>query len=229
MTRALNWMLSNSMSVQEQRKQGHSTAHAEERFDLPLRILQVERDQKADGARIDYAITQAERDIAALRQRRLSHQELQRSINAVRDRIILTVRDVRRNMATRTIAAKNMEQIVEDRLLRQDFRFAADDLTDTKLRARFFELLARTPTYSLVQHLKDAIDAGNWACAENIRFEFQCREDRHRHCATFQTVLDEHALHDPVEMRKRLGNIRKVADEADARITELLRRCTVIE
>jgi hypothetical protein len=132
------------MSVQQHRKQRHSAASVEERFDWPTRILQVERDQKADGTRIDYAIAQAEREIVALRH--VGGQELQRSINAIRDRIILTVRDVRKNMARRTIAAKNMQAIVDDSFLRRSSRFATDDRTDEKLRTRFFELLARTPT-----------------------------------------------------------------------------------
>jgi hypothetical protein len=213
-----------SMSAQQHRKQRHSAADVEERFDLPTRILQLERDQKADGTRIDYAIAQAEREIVALgqRQRHLGPEDLQRSINAIRDRIILAVRDVRRNMVRRTTAAKNMEQIVDRRFLRQNLRFAADDVTDKKLRARFFELLARTPTSSLLRHLKDAIDAGNSACAENIRFEFQCRDDRHQYSAAFHMILDKESVRDPVEMRKRLANIRKAADEADARITGLL-------
>ncbi len=142
---------------------------------------------------------------------------------------ILTVRDVRKNMARRTIAAKNMQAIVDDSFLRRSSRFASDDRTDEKLRTRFFELLARTPTYSLLQHLMDAIDAGNFACAENIRFEFQCREDRQQYAATFDMILDKHAFRDPVEMRGRIANIRKVADDADARITDLLRRCAGIE
>ena len=220
--------MSTSMSVQQHRKQRHSAASVEERFDWPTRILQLERDQKADGTRIDYAIAQAQREIVALR-RHVGGQELQRSINVVRDRIILTVRDVRKNMARRTIAAKNMQGIVDDSFLRRSSRFATDDRTDEKLRARFFELLARTPTYSLLQHLMDAIDAGNSACAENIRFEFQCREDRQQYAATFHMILDKHAFRDPVEMRRRIANIRKVADDADARITGLLRRCAGIE
>jgi hypothetical protein len=220
--------MSTSMSVQQHRKQRHSAASVEERFDWPTRILQVERDQKADGTRIDYAIAQAQREIVAL-PRHVGGQELQRSINAIRDRIILTVRDVRKNMARRTIAAKNMQAIVDDSFLRRSSRFATDDRTDEKLRTRFFELLARTPTYALLQHLMDAIDAGNSACAENIRFEFQCREDRQQYCATFHMILDKHAFRDPVEMRRRIANIRKVADDADARITDLLRRCAVIE
>ena len=220
--------MSTSMSVQQHRKQRHSAASVEERFDWPTRILQLERDQKADGTRIDYAIAQAQREIVALR-RHVGGQELQRSINVVRDRIILTVRDVRKNMARRTIAAKNMQAIVDDSFLRRSSRFASDDRTDEKLRTRFFELLACTPTYALLQHLMDAIDAGNSACAENIRFEFQCREDRQQYCATFHMILDKHAFRDPVEMRRRIANIRKVADDADARITDLLRRCAGIE
>ena len=189
---------------------------------MPTRILQLERDQKDDGTRIDYAIAQAEREIVASGRRHLGPKELQRSVDVIRDRIILAVRDVRRNLVKRTIAAKNMEQTVDQRFLHQKLRFAADDLIDEELRARFFELLARTPTSSLLHHLEDALEAGNFACAENIRFEFQCRDDRHQYSGTFQMILDKHAVRDPVAMRRRLANIRKVADEADARITDLL-------
>jgi hypothetical protein len=212
------------MSLRQHRNERHSAGHAGARFNLPRKILRVERDQKADGTRIDNAITQAESEIAALRRRPLGPRELQRSINAIRDRIILTVRDVRQNMVKRTIAAKNMEGIVDDGFLCWNSRFSANGLVDEKLRARFFELFASTPTSLLIHHLHDAIDAGNFTCAENIRFEFQCRKDRQEYAAAFDMILEKNAFRDPVEMRKRLANILKAAEEADARITDLLRQ-----
>jgi hypothetical protein len=127
-------------------------------------------------------------------------------------------------MVKRTIAANNMQECVGDDLLRRHSRFAEDDLADAKLRTRFFELLERTPTFALIHHLRDAIDVGNIACAESIRFEFQCREDRRKYTASFEMILAKIALHDPVEMRKRLANIRNAAEKVDARVTDLLKR-----
>jgi hypothetical protein len=45
------------------------------------KILQAERDQKADEARIDDAITKAESEIAALERRQLGPEELQRQLS----------------------------------------------------------------------------------------------------------------------------------------------------
>jgi hypothetical protein len=203
----------------------HSADHAGEVLNFFLnRILQAERAQKADEARIDHAITKAESEIAALEQRHLGPKELQRAIITIRDQAILAIRDVRKNMVKRTTAAKTMEESVDDDFLRRRSRFAEGDLVDASLRTRFFEVLERTPTFELIYHLRDAIEVGNIACAESIRFEFQCREDRREYMASFEMILAKIALHDPVEMRKRLANIRNAAEKVDARITDLLKR-----
>jgi hypothetical protein len=194
---------------------------------LVKRIVQLERDQKADEDRIDAAITKTESEIARLEQRNLSAEELQKATITVRDRAILIIRDVRQNMVKRAIEAKNMQKSVDDDFLRQRSRFAADDLVDANLRTRFFKLLESTPTFVLVHHLLKAIEIGNAAYAEAIRFEFQCRNDRHRCMASFEMVLAKILLHDPVEMRKRLMNIRDAAEKVDTRVTDLLRRTTV--
>ena len=89
------------------RNDRHSADHAgEAAFNLPRTILQAERDQKADEARIDVAITKAESEIAALEQRHLGPKELQRAIITIRDQAILAIRDVRKNMVM-IIALRN--------------------------------------------------------------------------------------------------------------------------
>jgi hypothetical protein len=191
---------------------------------LLKRIVQTERDQKADEDRIDAAIARAETEIAALEQRHLAFEELQGAITAVRDRAVLIIRDVRKNMHKRTIAAKDMQKYLSDDFLRRCSRFAKDDLEDAKLRTRFLELLARTPTFALIDHLQDAVEAGNIACAELIRFEFQCRDNRHESMTRFETIAAKLSPHDPIEMRKRLANICKAAEMVDARVTHLLQQ-----
>jgi hypothetical protein len=188
------------------------------------RIVQTERDQKADEDRIDAAIARAGTEIASLEQRHLAPEELQRAITAIRDRVVLITRDVRKNMYKRTIAAKDMQECLSDDFLRQCSRFAKDDLEDAKLRTQFFELLARSPTFALIHHLEDAIEFGHVAWVENIRFEFRCRDDRFEYTANFEAILATIALHDPVEMRKRIANIRNATEKVDARVTDLLHR-----
>jgi hypothetical protein len=149
---------------------------------------------------------------------------LQKAIITIRDQAILTIRDVRKNMVKRAIAAKTMQGSVDDDFRRRRSRFAEDDLVDASLRTRCFEVLERTPTFELIHHLLKAIEVGNTACAESIRFEFQCRDDRHKYTASFEMIWAKIALHDPVEMRKRLANIRNAAEKVGARITDLLKR-----
>ena len=64
-------------------------------------IAEAERDQDADCARIDAATALAEREIAALEGQHLEPHEMRREWSAIRDRTILAIRDVRRNIAKR--------------------------------------------------------------------------------------------------------------------------------
>src|SRR6516165_5816015 len=73
------------------------------------KVLEIERRQLADCARVDYAITKSEDEIAALEELCLGPNELRREASVVRDRTVLAVREVRNNMAKRAITAKNMQ------------------------------------------------------------------------------------------------------------------------
>src|SRR5260370_28904977 len=133
----------------EPRSDRRSADHVGEVFNLANKILQAERDQKADETRIDDAITKAEGEIAALEQRDLDPEVLQRAIITICDRAILTIRDVRKNMLKRTIAARNMQESVDDDFLRRCSRFAEDDLADANLRTRFVEVVERLTAVGL--------------------------------------------------------------------------------
>ena len=109
------------------------------------KVLEIERHQLADYARVDYAITKGEGEIAALEELCLGPNELRRKTSIVRDRTVLEVREVRNNMAKRAITAKNMQgSLVES--LRQRSRFAVADTIDASLRARCFASLSSTPS-----------------------------------------------------------------------------------
>jgi hypothetical protein len=187
------------------------------------RIVQAQRDQSADEARIDDAIMRAEKEIARLEQRRLAPGQLHEETIAIRDRALLIVRDVRKNMQRRAVVAKRMQDRLSDEL-RQSSRFATSDAEDNNLRKHFIGLLDRTATSALTDHLWHAVEAGNTACAELIRFEFQCRSDRHEFLSHFEAVVAKLSANDPVEMRKRLANICKAIDKVDARVIKLLQR-----
>jgi hypothetical protein len=104
------------------------------------KVLEIERHQVADYARVDYAITKGEDEIAALEELWLGPNELRRETSVVRDRTVLAVREVRNNMAKRAITAKSMQgSLVES--LRQRSRFAVADTREfTRALLREFEV-----------------------------------------------------------------------------------------
>jgi hypothetical protein len=193
-----------------------------EALNLHKRILQTERDQIADEDRIDDAITRAENDIARLQRRQLSAEQLQAAIIAIRDRAVMIVRDVRKNIQRRSLDAECMQECLNDEFLRRRSRFSRDDFEDETLRRKFLQLLERTPTSSLIEHFCDAMEAEHFACAELIRFEFWCRDDQDEFRTDFESMVDKLSRDDPVKMRKRLTNICKATERVDARVTELL-------
>jgi len=84
------------------------------------KVLEIERRQLADYARVDYAITKGEDAIAALEELWLGPNELRRETSVVRDRTVLAVREVRNNMAKRAITAKNMRRTLSTRVYARD-------------------------------------------------------------------------------------------------------------
>jgi hypothetical protein len=188
------------------------------------KVLEIERHQLADYARVDYAITKGEDEVAALEERRLGPNELRREASVVRDRTVLAVREVRNNMAKRVITAKNMQgSLVE--CLRQRSRFAVVDTVDASLRARCFASLECIPTLTLICHFIDAIKAGDFARAESVRFEFLTREDRHEYIVTSRTIFARFAPCESANILKRIAKICRAAEMADARVIDLFRRC----
>jgi hypothetical protein len=190
---------------------------------LTTRVVQVERDQKADAARIEDAIRQAESDMAALARRHIAPEELKRHLIMRRDRAVLTVRHVRKNMIERTVAAEGMQRRLRGS---RRSRFHENDEVDASLRTRFFELVRRIPTSSLVEHFGEAIEARNIACADILEFEFLCRDDKHEYLRNFEEIVRISSPPHEIELRKRLANIRIAVEEVDAKITDLLKRAT---
>jgi hypothetical protein len=188
------------------------------------KVLEIERYQLADYARVDYAITKGEDEVATLEELRLGPNELRRKTSVVRDRTVLAVREVRNNMAKRAITVKNMQESLV-KSLRQRSRFAAEDTVDASLRARCFASLECIPTLTLIGHFIDAIKAGDFARAECTRFEFQTRENRHEYVVTSRAIFAQFATSEPADILKRIAKICRASEMADARVIDLFRRC----
>src|SRR5260370_273159 len=179
------------------------------------KVLEIERHQLADYARVDYAITKGEDEIAALEELCLGPNELRREASVVRDRTVLAVREVRNNMAKRAITAKNMQgSLVES--LRQRSRFSVVDTVDASLRARCFASLECIPTLTLLCHFIDAMKAGDFARAESVRFEFLTREDRHEYVVTSRAIFAQFAPFEPSDILKRIAKICLAAELTNA-------------
>src|SRR5262245_15426089 len=183
------------------------------------KVLEIERRQLADYARVDYAITKGEDEIAALEELWLGPNELRRETSVVRDRTVLAVREVRNNMAKRAITAKNMQgSLVES--LRQRSRFAVADSVDSSLRAGCFASLECRPTLTVICHLIDAIKTGDFARAESVRFECLTREDRHEYAVTSRAIFVQFTPSEPADILKRIAKICRAAEMADARVID---------
>jgi len=190
---------------------------------LIKRIVQLERDQKADEGRIDAVLRKAHIEIADLKRRHLDPEALRHALAAIRDNTALLIRDVRKNMHKRIMAARKLKEVLGAHSLAQHTRFASEDVIDAALRTKFFKLLQRMSTSALLYYLKATIETGNFACAESIRFEFRCRSDRHLYSAEYEAIRAIQRDDDPAEMQIRLLTITNAAAKVDKRVTDLLK------
>ncbi len=182
-------------------------------------VPQLEREQQADLARIEKAITQADAALTSLSARQLSPDRLRKELDEIRDRIVLVVRDVRKNIAKRAAAARTMQESLT-KTLRRSSRFAENGITDAKLRANLFTMLESTPTFALLDLFTEAMMVGDIARAESIRFEFYTREDAHLYAGTSQSLFSKLPPCDPAKILQQIDNLGRLADVADKRIAE---------
>src|ERR1700751_2022383 len=91
-------------------------------------LIQAERDQEADCARIGAVVHRAEADLAA---RARSPQEIRKHWPAIRERTILTVGDVRRNMIQRADEAKQTLKEMTEAFFRDNGIKAPPDYSAT--------------------------------------------------------------------------------------------------
>src|SRR5258705_4807484 len=115
-------------------------------------IIEAEREQAADCTRIDAAVCLAEQDIAALESRQLDRDEMHKKWSAIRDRTILAVRDVRRNIVKRANEAKETHRGMVETLLRERADYLTSD--NSRPRLEYSAILQDIPTKGLIDHLR---------------------------------------------------------------------------
>src|SRR5258705_3636672 len=90
-------------------------------------VIEAERDQDADCTRIDAAVRLAEQDIAALESRQLDPDQTYKKWSEIRDRTILAVRDVRRNIVKRANEAKEIQRAMIETSFRERAAYPSND------------------------------------------------------------------------------------------------------
>lgn len=172
-------------------------------------VVQAERDQEADCALIDNAVHLAEADMAALARSR----EIRKHQSAIRDRTILTVREVRRSIIERADEAKQTLKGMTEAFFRAN---------GIKAPPGYCATLQDISTTGLLHHLQYLIRTGEIQRVQGIRDALESRLDRHSLISVFEEVMAQSLFSDPEgESGKRLARICRLAKEADAKLTGL--------
>ncbi len=174
---------------------------------------QAEQDQAADCAYIDDAIALSEQDIADLEDRQLDPHELRKEWSAIRDRTIITVRDLLHNVAKRAAEAKATEDWMSQKLMAKE--------SDRLVIREFSVALKEVPTRNLVDYLRYLIQMEDQARIQSVRMAFAERDDHEAYDVTFGKMLAQFALAEYGDLGERLARIRRLAEKIDARIANL--------
>jgi hypothetical protein len=198
------------------RNERHSADHPGEVFNLPNKILQAERDQDADCARIDAAIGLAEQEIAALESRQLDPDGRRKKWCAIRDQTILAIRDVRHHIVRRATEARETEVWMIEKWLRER--------AEGRTMHEFSATLQDIPTKGLLDYLRYLIQIGDQARVQCIYIAFNARDDHHPYKVTFDRMFAQFALAECGDLGERLARICRLSENADARVADLF--CT---
>jgi hypothetical protein len=182
-------------------------------------IIEAERDQDADCTYIDEAVRVAEQDIAALASLHLDTVQTYKEWSAIRDRTILAVRNVRRSIVKRADEAKEIRRTLIETLRRERAACSSDDKALQSLE--YSAILPDIPTKGLLDHLRYLIRVGDIVRFQSLSAAFETRQDRHPYVTAFEKILTQHAFGDSGDLYERLLRICRLAEEADAKITDL--------
>jgi hypothetical protein len=188
-------------------------------------VSEAERDQDADCTRIDAAVRLAEQDIAALESRQLDPDQTHKKWSEIRDRTILAVRDVRRNIVKRANEAKEIQRAMIETFFRERAAYPSNDNAPPLLE--YSAVLQDIPTKGLLDHLRYLIQIGDLVRVQSLRTAFEARDDRHRYVSAFEKILAQRAFVESRDLGERLARICLSAEEADVKITDLFCRRNV--
>ena len=184
-------------------------------------IIDTEREQDADCARIEAAIRFAEQEIAALDDgRQLDPDDKRRKWSGILDRTITIIRDVRRNIAKRASDAKETQAWAIERFFRERAIRERDDVVHD-----LAAIVQDIPTNKLLDHLRYFVRIGDVTRVQGVRVAFEAREDRYPYVDTFNGILAQFALAESGDdLGERVARICQAAEQADARIAGLFLR-----
>jgi hypothetical protein len=172
--------------------------------------VQAEREQEADCARIDAAIRLALTAIAAV----ANSDEAHKRRCDLRDRTVLSVADARRNIIRRAKQAKETRRKMIEALFH--------DRVPSQSTIEYAAMLHDVSTSALVHHLRYLIRSGDLDRVEGVYHAFENRADRHHYLGSFDEIAAQGAFSDSGdELAKRLARICRLADETDAKLTDL--------
>jgi hypothetical protein len=186
------------------------------------RMIQAEWDQNADCSRIEAAVRLAEQDFVSLCNRQLDTEEKRKKWNSIRDRTILAVRDVRHNMHKRANEAKRIQAC----MIKMFFQEREAEIKHSKLSPseEYLGSFQDSSTKGLLDHLRYLVRIGDLIGVQRIRVTFKRRDDRHRYAEDFDEILAQFVFAQSGDLGERLTTIRRLAEEADSKITELFCR-----
>jgi hypothetical protein len=183
-------------------------------FKDPDEVERAERDQDADCARIDAAIDAAERAITALETRGHGPDERRKELSAIRDRTILSIRDVRHNIITRANKAQQTERWMVQKWLRE--------VNDGRILNELTADLQKMPTRGLLDYLRYLIEFNELARIQSVNAVFAARADNRRYAAAFEKMLAQFTLSKCGVLGARIAKIYQSAESIDAKIVQVL-------
>jgi hypothetical protein len=132
----------------------------------------------------------------------------------LRDRTILSVADVRRNIIRRARQAEETRRGIIEAFFH--------DRVPSQSAIEYAAMLHDVSTSALVHHLGYLIRSGELDRVEGVYHAFENRVDRHLYIGAFDEIAAQRALADSGDdLGRRLARICQLAQETDAKLTNL--------
>jgi hypothetical protein len=176
--------------------------------------------QKSDLEKLKAAIAAGNGKIAAIDPGLRPEVRAQRIV-VIRADTIKTLDAINGEMAKRQTVAREGLDFWTQEAVRRRAKFAADPAVDAAQRVAMFEVLKRSSTAEIVQHMKDAVREKSAARAEVCRLEFKNRTDRDAALSReFDRLLERVDDKQAADMHAECGQTDGLADFAQVLVRE---------